>query len=1709
MPGDPAPTPNDNWVCHAKLYNDGRTCDCRCGLPDPDCLFPNLPVKNCGSEEVCSAVGRCTTPEASAGLTDTSSVYISEPCSALFLPGSTGLSGYMGTEAKFREASGDTCYTCPYDPSFLYGGAASRSEVCGVEGCLQEYVCRYKAEGYIDARDVRRLDDLLYGHGETFDLAKKGFVTTQGGTLNASKAYRLVVVKLGSRSPFPYNAKVAYKMDIDQDSTDIIVSLEQDIYYFPYAGPYVSQIDAIAIQFQQSSQTQSHLAQRLVLEKPMELNAGYKTALQFNLEPSVNTSANLSLRNQFESVPTLENYWYPKGTTIDGSTSDMLFWQWPKLDPDYSYYGVMLENHSLAFTMDAGLFVDKDQGFGCSQAYDATSATMNWAKIDTDADGTADTWVSLFGQNGSSLCDGIHDGHAVVTDTGLTEAVAYASLHDRTVQILIRDLTATDVTKFDVRTVKAAWKAKSPVWWPDDVDNCWTTNTSMEASDHCSCKDTCECLPGCSAEDCAQTDAANMSYTCGFYFDSSYDFRSARIQVKGKLRWLPEDWSCPDNERATASYFADGVCDCGCARYDPDCAGQEGNPKTRAESLAEATSVYVRNYCADQTALLGSNGVNLKVNTAGCQGYWFVPLGEANGTDVAAAPAAPFGFCLRTEEKTLDLNMPVGCEFESVAGWPGTTAQLSKLTGHPKAGKEFGCTLTASGHCYWTDALVAKHFCSQSTECKAVSCFTVTESWPELMATSQSYACFAAPSNASAWTDDDPNNETEGDFAGYVKNTTRCNPGGPDFGRSYWKLGNAGESCSDVCSNVGKKCDEVALNYYGTLDDVQFMASEASATCTSSYWGSYQQWAFSNSPGQCDGSNCCGAACAGLCVFGHTGTTRTCNSSADDEPNLKRFCPCFDIGQKGVKPVEQATISVAMVVPEGQLHDAQVGLVVVNSSRDMLVRAAINVLFPARAAGQWPTVPTCLPDGWNDTNSSAFINFSNLSTDPMAPNFTNVSLICSDFNMTAWSIANKPPDPAPWPNLTEFTVEIQLPEYNSTELTSSWHMSWEYMLLNGSQFRQLSECPTPLQGYLAGVQSMCSFEPAWLVINDVYMGRLYLWASPNASNTNRTAIGFTSSLNITGSADTCDGCSQNMSIAINLLNNKTNKVTLMFEQGTGAQNLLVKSFKFHPTCQVAMQDISTYRYCTTFDPYPTWDISKITQTSLYSWQRERLEVLSLDYPVSTRRDRGTTVETVAITVNMTNLNPFNLQDVNLTEMGIQNDSGTSARRLGEVTSLPAKHFNALSAHSGLTPFVEQEEGVREDLRGHTDGHSARHTGTAAEMLARVSAFDEVPPELVSADLLEGHWDLRLRFSERVFKAPVSMAPARLHILPSIHKHSLPNLGLDGVLTFEVDLFDKHKVTMEANGLAVAVNIHQQLLSSGCDIAGAEHRCEAVLEVPAAAFVDRNRNPSPAGVVVVNSIGPLVNSAKAVSGGDWSLPPEPKGVAYEKTVSNKRDSEEEESRRLADVAEVFRALDTNADGLLSSEELAGLRPGEIAKADFSPSLLHGRGLEGGPPPSGGSATTTAAPTPGPGGLQGGPPPSGGSAPTPAAPTPGPGAAPTPAAPTPGPGAAPTPTSPTPAPAPAPKPAAPTPGPGAAPTPASPTPAPAPAPTPATPTPAPAPAPTPAAPTPGPGAAPTPTSPTPAPAPAPTPAAPTPGPGAAPTPAAPTPAPTPTP
>ena len=51
----------DGWTCSGAAYQDGTTCDCECGLVDPDCYDPALPVAGCESGEVCNE-GNCAAP---------------------------------------------------------------------------------------------------------------------------------------------------------------------------------------------------------------------------------------------------------------------------------------------------------------------------------------------------------------------------------------------------------------------------------------------------------------------------------------------------------------------------------------------------------------------------------------------------------------------------------------------------------------------------------------------------------------------------------------------------------------------------------------------------------------------------------------------------------------------------------------------------------------------------------------------------------------------------------------------------------------------------------------------------------------------------------------------------------------------------------------------------------------------------------------------------------------------------------------------------------------------------------------------------------------------------------------------------------------------------------------------------------------------------------------------------------------------------------------------------------------------------------------------------------------------------------------------------------------------------------------------------------------------------------------------------------------
>ena len=48
------------WTCSSDRYRDGKTCDCECGEPDPDCKYHSLTLKGCSSNfNWCDKHGHC------------------------------------------------------------------------------------------------------------------------------------------------------------------------------------------------------------------------------------------------------------------------------------------------------------------------------------------------------------------------------------------------------------------------------------------------------------------------------------------------------------------------------------------------------------------------------------------------------------------------------------------------------------------------------------------------------------------------------------------------------------------------------------------------------------------------------------------------------------------------------------------------------------------------------------------------------------------------------------------------------------------------------------------------------------------------------------------------------------------------------------------------------------------------------------------------------------------------------------------------------------------------------------------------------------------------------------------------------------------------------------------------------------------------------------------------------------------------------------------------------------------------------------------------------------------------------------------------------------------------------------------------------------------------------------------------------------------
>jgi hypothetical protein len=91
----------DAWTCNPNYFNDSMTCDCGCGVPDPDCLVTSSIVNGCDSEQpLCDHWGKCSTYETA---TLPLRVFLSTPCSSLKLAGKQH-SPYCGSHESFHES---------------------------------------------------------------------------------------------------------------------------------------------------------------------------------------------------------------------------------------------------------------------------------------------------------------------------------------------------------------------------------------------------------------------------------------------------------------------------------------------------------------------------------------------------------------------------------------------------------------------------------------------------------------------------------------------------------------------------------------------------------------------------------------------------------------------------------------------------------------------------------------------------------------------------------------------------------------------------------------------------------------------------------------------------------------------------------------------------------------------------------------------------------------------------------------------------------------------------------------------------------------------------------------------------------------------------------------------------------------------------------------------------------------------------------------------------------------------------------------------------------------------------------------------------------------------------------------------------------------------------------------------------------------------
>eukprot|EP00439_Symbiodinium_sp_Y106_P013651 s7143_g1.t4 len=874
-------------------------------------------------------------------------------------------------------------------------------------------------------------------------------------------------------------------------------------------------------------------------------------------------------------------------------------------------------------------------------------------------------------------------------------------------------------------------------------------------------------------------------------------------------------------------------------------------------------------------------------------------LGSASST--APRRWYPTGVCRREEDVSLMLQFDATCAYDDASEFQADGSIILRVK-DVSLGENCANYTDADARCAWGSVSEAKYHCSRLELCKAVYCDTSM--------------CFAATSTNMS-----------------------C--------ALAWVLAqNSSQTCAEACEARGDVCDEIALNLtIDTLEEMNFLNEQVNLSCLG-----YTNHSFGSAPGICTNSSCCGGDCAGQCVFGHTGTKRSCGSSAGDHDGLLRICPCSPSGQVTETAVNSTVTAHVPELPDfGEARPVVVGeelklgmLQAVLSQQILLDNTSSRYSrYVSIRNGSWPYSADNTSDWTSDWASD------------------DVGLRALSFNFT--------------------------PDVNASAPTSSWHMTWRYVLQTGRVVS--SVCPSRFG-------TSCSFTPAHVFINGVLVETIRFWAVAESSVERDSWV---ASEDVVRSSDTCIGC-KNMTVAISLKNNGANEVNIVLEESEDASeaqasySLSVQQLNFLPTCQVATQDTRKYRFCKPYDATPTWDKSKIRQTSLYLWQRERLEVLTFAAPVRLKHDRGTVVETVVMSP-IVDANPLDLGDPaffesalalliffalvalvgaylrrlacflcsvaeDLADFGIQNGSGTEnatgvslrsengSSRKTALQILAASGFRRLDYGSGAelsqrlpstacTASVSakfsggliwrspaQDSLDLEDLGLRRISVRAKHglprrkgrqkicvslapiTHSVQAVLLRRLV---VPPDVVGAEVMDGS-EVRLVFTEWVVKAKLSSMMASLRVMPQ------DRLRTHDMRLMQVDLMKRGKVFVEGRRKSAIIHIRDQLLEAGC-VPESFTGCQAVLDLPEGAFLDRNRK----GCVVLfgfNKIGDCKHQRRWVMRSCCSCSSDaPRdGGAY---------FSDPDSADVALVSSLHQLLDADGDSFLSTAELSGL------------------------------------------------------------------------------------------------------------------------------------------------------------------------------------------